>query len=178
MLWMRAACRFARVVCLALASLSIAMVVTADASSTWRRHVDNRLGLSVDLPAKGFVAADPAPGNEGIRLVASDGSGEISVYSVPLSSMSFSAFRRQLIEGARDYGARITYTAGGDNWFVFSGLWKDQIVYYKVLLKQVCGTPTAHQFHLRYPRNQKRSYDPVIARMDDTLRSSPQPVCR
>ncbi|WP_137392211.1 hypothetical protein [Rhodoligotrophos defluvii] len=159
------------------AVLCLGTVVPAAAQAEWRRHVDGRLGLSVDVPARGFVRADPEAGNDGLRLVSADGSGEIAVYSVPLPSMSFAAFRRQLTDGARARGTRITYIAGGKSWFVFSGHWDGQIVYYKVLLKQVCGVPMAHQFHLRYPRDQKRAYDAVIERMDDTLRGVAGTTC-
>ncbi|MGF7161829.1 hypothetical protein FHS85_003470 [Rhodoligotrophos appendicifer] len=149
----------------------------ADAQSSWRRYSDQRLGISIEVPREGFIDVSGETQGEGIDLKAVDGTGEISVYSAALTSLSFKAFRQQLIKGAEDRGLDVTYRDGGQSWFVFSGLLDDHILYYKVLLKTVCGVPTAQQFHLRYPREKKRDYDAIVERMERTLARSPQVRC-
>jgi hypothetical protein len=67
---------------------------------------------------------------------------------------------------------RLTYKAEGKNWLVLSGTKGTNIVYMKIM--EGCGA--AHEVRIEYAAQNKKLYDPVVARLSQSLAcNSPQP---
>ena len=155
-----------------LAALIGPLVVNAAHAETWKRYTNERFGTSVEVPAD-FTAKPPPANNDGRTFVSRDGSARILVYGSNAPSVvveSFAAYKDWVAEEEAKDGLRISYKAGGPDWFALSGTAGPKVVYMKVVAG-CSDRSVAHHVRIEYPSSQKASYDPVVARVARSLRA-------
>jgi len=147
-------------------------------AADWERYANPRFGTSAEVPVDGF-APDPAPENgDGQGWTSTDGKGQILVFgSFIIVAETFDGYRNFQMSAAQEDGLDVTYSAGGKNWYTFSGTHGDDIIYEKAVLSRDCSTPIANHIYLKYPANQRARYDPIIRRMAKSLRGGRSEAC-
>ena len=74
----------------------------------------------------------------------------------------------------------ITYRRNGDSWFVLSGEGNGKIFYEKVMFS--CSGRLISSFAMIYPTEQRKAFDPIVERVEDSFRPAtkcgPQPVAK
>jgi len=168
--------RLIAVIAVTLALLVCALPARAD---DWERYANPRFGTSAEVPVDGF-APDPAPENgDGQGWTSTDGKGQILVFgSFVLVDETFGGYRDSQMSAAQEDGLDVTYSAGGKDWFAFSGTQGDDIIYEKAVLSRACSTPIANHIYLKYPASQRSRYDPVVRRMAKSLRGGRAGACQ
>lgn len=130
----------------------------------WTGYVNDRFGTAIDYPADLFEMLPPPDNDDGRSFAVRNGEGGFFVFA------SYNVFEWTLAElleddlASGDYGS-VTYRRTGDDWYVLSGHRGDDIFYRKVIL----AGDVIHFFEATYPRAQRKSFDPVIARMAKSL---------
>ena len=162
---------------LAAAALGLALAAGTARADTWTRFRDPQSGTSVELPASRFRALPAGRQGAGTVFASRDGRALLSVYGdYLLSAASFPDYTRRLVDRVRRAGTRVTYTAGGRGWFVYSGYRGPRIVYEKVILS--CRRPlVAHHMVIDYATSARRTYDPITARLSQSLEHLNAPPC-
>ena len=138
----------------------------------WTTYVNPRFGTRAEVPLNKFHADRPPENGDGQSWTSVDGEGRISVYgSYLVVADTLQGYREFSLNTARKDGVAITYSAGGRNWFSYSGTQGSVIVYMKALLSKDCDPPIVHHIYLRYPAAQREGYDAIVARMAKSLRA-------
>ena len=157
---------------LALALLIAVLGLGPAHAAEWRKYVDPTFGYSITIPEDGFDA-ELGPGRNGLTIYERDGRGQIDVYAIrnddglTLSEMKAALSTADRIE-------RITYSRAGHSWLVVSGYYKrpadegTELIFYAKFMISKDGKSTA-AFEASYPLSEKRRFDPVIERMEDSL---------
>jgi hypothetical protein len=164
----------------AVIAVGLALLVCADPAlaGDWERYANPRFGTSAEIPGDGF-APDPAPENgDGQGWTSTDGKGQILVFGAfVLVDETFGGYRDFELSTAREDGLDVTYSAGGKNWYAFSGTKGGDIIYEKAVLSNACSTPIANHIYLKYPASQRARYDPIVQRMAKSLRGGRAGAC-
>ena len=162
---------------LAAAILGLVLAAGEARAEAWTRFRDPQSGTAVELPASRFRALPTGRQGAGTVFASRDGRAMLSVYGDYLLSVgSFPDYARRLLDRVRRGGTRVTYTAGGRGWFVYSGYKGPRIVYEKVILS--CRRPlVAHHMVIDYATSARRTYDPITARLSHSLEHLNAPPC-
>jgi len=161
------------VIFVALASV-IQFVPGISFAAEWLHYRDPAFGYSVSIPDDGFhIEIDPS--RNGLTIYERDGRGQIDVYGVTdAAGLSLTELRAALSEAERI--RQITYSRAGRSWFEMSGYYNrftddgaDLIFYAKFMISKDRQSVSA--FEASYPVSDKRRYDAIIERMEDTLTS-------
>ena len=170
--------RFRTVGLIAMFCVLFVAVAAQAGDGGWWRYVNPRFGTAADIPVAGFVP-DPAPENgDGKAWTSTDGLGHIAVYGSHVAvAEDFTGYREFLLETAQNDGVDITYSAAKAGWFAYSGFKGDDIVYVKVVESDACGALVAHHLSLRYPRDQREAYAPIVKHMAHSLGAAPREGC-
>jgi hypothetical protein len=157
---------------LALALLIVVLGLAPAHAAEWRNYVDPTFGYSVTIPEDGFDV-EVGPANNGLTLYERNGHGQIDVYGIrnddglTLTEMKVALSKADRIE-------QITYGRAGHSWLVVSGYYKrpashdtDLIFYAKFMISKDRKSIAA--FEASYPLSEKRRFDPIIERMEDSL---------
>lgn len=155
---------------LLVATLSLAPTPAA----AWDAYENPTYGYRIDLPGGPF-AVEPAAGGTGVTLLDLAGRGQIDVYGADnAQELSPRAFESAL--GAAPRIAEITYARRGNSWFVISGHYRREgaestplIFYAKVMFSPDRQRLAA--FEASYPQAEKARWDPIIERLEASLRA-------
>jgi hypothetical protein len=155
---------------------SLLLVISASmpglAQTGWEAYRDPALGYRIDLPRGGFERFE---GGEG-RVILADPGGQARI-TVFGEDVPAGRSLKELEEALRqsDLVDEVTYRAGGKSWFVLSGHFRDtqapeeMVFYVKLMLN---GDRSAYStFAISYPRRLKPQYDPVVERLERSLRA-------
>lgn len=139
-------------------------------AADWARHTNDRFGASAEIPTS-FRMEPPPENGDGFAFVSPDGRARITVsggYMVASGGLAaFSEYKDDLLRYAADDGVEITYRAGGRDWLAYSGLKGSTIVY----SKSIAGCPdVVNSIHMEYPESERSTYDPIAARVSNSLR--------
>jgi hypothetical protein len=152
--------------------LMLPMAVAAPEIS-WQTYENPAYGYSVDLPLGLFTGS--SNGDRGVTLLENEGRGQIDVYgALNVQDMSPREFERELSKADRI--REVTYSRRGASWFVISGYYRregdesDDLIFYAKFMFSADGRVLA-AFEASYPRSDKRRFDPIIERMEDSLSS-------
>lgn len=130
---------------------------------TYKVYGNGRFGFSIEYPSTFKVKLIPA--NDDGRIFASqDGKAELTVSGINniLNETPTSAYNSLLKEHKN-----ASYKKRGGNWFVLSWIEGNKIVYEK----QVVGTGSINTFVIKYPLNQNKYYDPIVAHLDASFKT-------
>ena len=135
--------------------------------SQWTRYSNDRFGTSIDYPAGLFRALAPPANNDGRTFTARQGEGGFIVFG---SNLVFGMTIAELLaddEASGGYDA-VTYRRSGPDWYVLSGYRAGEVFYRKVMLG--LRGEVIHTFEITYPPARKPVFDPVAARMAQSMR--------
>jgi hypothetical protein len=144
-------------------------------AAEWRHYSDPQLGLSIDLPAEGFEAAPDSGSAAALRLVDTADDALIEVFGgVNRDGLTLRGFAD--LVAAADRIAEVTYRTGGRTWFVLSGYYRreghgdQELIFYSKFmfspdLRRFSG------FEINYPVALKRRFDPIVARLESSMRA-------
>jgi hypothetical protein len=151
-----------------LLSLAAGRAIAGD-TITRDLYVNERYGTILDLPA-GFHPIGQSPANGDGRAFEDGRAARLTVFAnagPPQVARDFAAYRELVMRlAAEDEKVRITYRSGGRDWFVFSGLKGDRIVYVRVIHR--CGA--AHHVEFEYPADLRDQYQAVDRNLAQALR--------
>ncbi len=140
------------------------------AAAEWSRHTNDRFGASAEIPAWFRKLPDPANG-DGFAFMSPDRRARIFVtgnYMVtPDGTVGFSEYKETLLQDAAGDGVKVTYRSGGRDWLAYSGLKGSTIVYGKAI---AACRDVVNRIHMEYPESERRTYDPIAARVSRSLR--------
>jgi len=139
----------------------------AQPGETWATYRNDRFGTTIDYPRR-FRPGRPPDNNDGLTFSSPDGA-TLAVWA----SLNINSDDRVTLERATreaQAGHEIwSYSARGENWFVFSGRrGPDGIFYKRYLLSH--GGDVINAFDLGYPEALKPDYDPIVTRISRSLR--------
>ncbi len=155
------------------AGLVVLMCAGIAAAQSWEEYVDPEYGHSFQIPGDQFQEVS----NEDGRLIFEDVSGDarIAAYQGEIPVGTGLAKIEELVASA-DWIRNITYRAGGNSWFVLSGHYlRDRedadptIFYFKAMLNAERTRYSA--IEISYPRSRKAEFDPVVTRIEKSLRA-------
>jgi hypothetical protein len=144
--------------------LSIGTVFAA--TSPWAVQRDSTLGFRFSYPRDVFHRTK-GDGKPSFHYFASkDAKLMVGAWSNK-AGQTPNEFKRWLLANAGGYEDK-TYVPRGRSWFVISGYRGDDIYYEKVMFS--CAGRIVNVFAITYPKNRRRSYDPVVEQMEDEFR--------
>lgn len=153
--------------------LSVLLLVTSDlarAQDEWRTYENETYGYAIEQPVAGFTRVET---DKGVTLSSVDGRGQIDIYgAVNEQSLDPLAFKAAL--AGADRIREITYSRDGKSWLAVSGYYRrdgdsaDDLIFYAKFMFSPDRTVLA-AFEASYPVADKRRYDSIIERMEDSL---------
>jgi len=142
--------------------------IPAQADERWTSQRDENFGFSFSYPEALFssVPGDDKPSFHYFASNTSDAKFLVGAWD-NRSGATPEHFKQWMIAHAGGY-EDVTYQPRGRSWFVLSGYRDDQIYYEKVMFS--CGSYVVNIFAIAYPTAQRRLFDPVVERMEDSFR--------
>ena len=150
--------------------LALAVVIAAPAiAEDWTTYENARFGTALDLPV-GLTAAPPPTNGDGRSFSSADGNTQIVVYAGfwDVRSNNWGEYRAWIGETIANGGGKVTYEAGGDDWFVFSGTLRGSIFYTRANRSSRCPS-IAHHVEIAYPVAEKDRRDPWVTRITKSM---------
>lgn len=155
--------------CVVVLVMTAAMVSSA-AASGWITYVNERFGAAADIPTTYKEGESPANG-DGLTFTSPDGDATIAVWGALATVMdeSFADYAKRLASYDKDEGWDVSYSAGKDDWYAFSGSKADRIFYEKLI--KACNGDIANHVRLEYPAARKLEFDPIVKHVGKSLHS-------
>jgi hypothetical protein len=154
-----------------LAGLLLLAGACEAAAETWKVYANARYGTIAEYPADRFRPGRPPDNGDGQGFTAKDGA-QLSIFgSLNINNETPATYEQFLRSGSSDY-QNVTYRASGSNWLVLSGYRDDTIFYEKYLFAKGKDIDVIHGLVVTYPRAAKAVYDPIVARMAQSLHAS------
>lgn len=140
----------------------------------WLAFKDTDDGYTIDLPL-GLFDADAGEQTEGsMTLYEVGGDGQLVIYAGANDEGYSPRQIAELLEQTDRIDA-VTYRAAGRSWFVMSGYYhregvedKDLIFYTKMMFN--ADGSAFSTFEISYPVADKARYDPIVERLEASLR--------
>jgi hypothetical protein len=156
-----------------LAVTIAALVTPAVAQAEWTHYRDPQFGYALELPLGLFEPVD-SPADGRIVYRTPDGGGELNIFGASNSQGLSPRGLREVLATADPVDV-ITYERAGRSWFVLSGYYtseqaRDETVFYAKVMLNADRTAFAG-FEISYPRSEKALYDPIVEKLEDTLRA-------
>ena len=143
-------------------ALSLSPAVASPAGSDgWARYTDPESGISISYPQRLFP--ETAETDEGLRFIGAE--AEIEISARDDIGVRSTGELRDLIMNAEGY-AKLTYSPAGKSWMVASGYRNGDVYYEKFFVRG--GKLRA--FSIRYPKEARATYDPVVERLEDEFK--------
>jgi hypothetical protein len=150
--------------------LLAAVWVGSALADDWTTYVNDRFGATADIPASYKPGEAPA-NDDGLSFVSPEGDATIFVWGslATVEEESFADYAKRLIAYDKDDGWEVSYSAGKDDWYAFSGSNADRILYERII--RACNGEIANHVRLEYPAARKTAFDPIVEHVTKSLRS-------
>ncbi|MFZ1681073.1 MAG: hypothetical protein WAT70_08625 [Rhizobiaceae bacterium] len=147
-----------------IVALAVAITAAPVAHAADVTYRNPRFGTVLTIPGDVFDTPEPASENgDGQSWTSADGAW-LGVWGW-YNALDFDA--ESLLEFSAGNHRDITYRASGPDWAVLSGYDEDGRVFYE---RNEFGADGAlHTMLVRYPPDLKPKYDPLVARLADSL---------
>jgi hypothetical protein len=134
----------------------------------WTVFVELKYGTRLDVPSAVFVTSDgPATRGVGRQFKTPDGRASLAVYSQRNDARDTPAsYLRKNLQSAR---ADLDYERVTPEFFAISAVMGDSIYYSRCNFSHDAGR-TIHCFDLKYPVQERQSWDGIVTRMSRSLR--------
>jgi hypothetical protein len=138
-------------------------------SGGWLSYRNEQFGQSLSYPGEVFQIERTSEAGDGVVFGARDTDARMLVGALP-NSDRHTVVTYQDFVARKSYAAyRIHYRPRGNTWFVLSGEGDGKIFYEKVVFS--CGGRLINSFALIYPAADRRIFDPIVERVEDTFRA-------
>ena len=135
----------------------------------WQSYRNERFGLSLSYPGRVFRIERTSEAGDGVVFGAPGTDARMLVGALPNRDRHTVATYQDFV-ARKSYAAyRIHYRPKGNTWFVLSGEGDGKIFYEKVVFS--CGGRLINSFALIYPAADRRIFDPIVERIEDTFRA-------
>lgn len=160
--------------CLGAALTLLALVANAEGrvreqspTADWRTFEVPDFGTSIEYPASIFTPAGRPEMGLGQRFERADGRAVLSIYA--RSNKAGDTPRTYLRKYLRVRRTTLEYVRVARSFFAISSEREGVILYSRCNFSR--GAPgVVHCFDLKYPQQEKRSWDPVVTRLSLSLR--------
>ena len=150
------------------AALALPCNALAAKREAWATYRNTRFGTSIEYPGR-FRPGRPPDNNDGQAFEADDGA-KLSVWgSLNINNDDRATLEAQMREQGQGPKEIYSYSARGENWFVFSGRRGPDGLFYKRYLLSHRGA-IINAFDIGYPEALKTEYDPIVTRMSKSLK--------
>lgn len=151
--------------------LSLALtftVVSLAGAQDWRTYSNPRYGFSLRYPSDIFAIERTAAAGDGELFVDKNGDARLLVGTL-INETGFTPRSYQTYVAQNSYADyRISYRRLGDTWFALSGESNGKIFYEKAMFS--CRGRLINSFALIYPSHQRRVFDRIVERVEDSFR--------
>lgn len=138
----------------------------------WQPYRNERFGFALIYPADTFEIERTSQQQDGRVFVGRDGSSRLLVGAFANESRHTPASYQEFIARQSYSNFDISYTRRGNTWFVLSGERDGRMFYEKVMFS--CGGRVINSFAMVYPSAQRRTFDPIVERIEDSFRPGTQ----
>ena len=135
----------------------------------WQSYRNERFGLSLSYPGEVFHIERTSDAGDGVVFAARGTDARMLVGAFPNRDRQTVAFYQDFVARKSYAGYQIHYRPRGNTWFVLSGEGDGKIFYEKVMFS--CGGRVINSFALIYPAAERRTFDPIVERVEDTFRA-------
>jgi hypothetical protein len=140
----------------------------AAAAQDWRQYRNERYGFTLQYPPDLFVTERAAEAGDGQVFSSSVDDARLLVGALPNESAYTPTTYQEYIARHSYPDYQIDYRRTGGSWFALSGEGRGRIFYEKVMF--TCGGRLITSFAMVYPSAQRRLFDPVVERIEDSFR--------
>ena len=134
----------------------------------WQSYRNERFGLSLSYPSRVFQIERTSEAGDGVVFAARGTEARMLVGALPNRDRQTVASYQDFV-ARKSYDYQIHYRPKGNTWFVLSGEGDGKIFYEKVVFS--CGGRLINSFALVYPAAERRIFDPIVERVEDTFRA-------
>jgi pyruvate/2-oxoglutarate dehydrogenase complex dihydrolipoamide acyltransferase (E2) component len=139
---------------------------------TWRKYTNDRLGFSLVIPSRVFAVEKQSEAGDGLVFVSKDGETRLLVGALKNADARTPSSYQDYIAQQSYANYDITYRRGGDSWFVLSGEGNGKTFYEKVMFS--CSGGLISSFAIIYPTEQRKAFNPIVERIEDSFRPGTQ----
>ncbi len=147
--------------------LLLALAPAASAQTRWTTYANARFGTTADYPADLFSRRDPEPENgDGVRLHSADGRATLTIFGHYNAGNDTPASYYETVVDKTG----VTYKHVTRASYVASGQRGGDIFYERCNFRRG-DRATVDCFELTYPAQEKKTWDPIVARISRSLRA-------
>jgi hypothetical protein len=149
-------------------SVLLIMWSSAPASADeWNKYLNEKYGFWLSYPTATFVLDRTSEAGDGVLFKGRSSDAKLLIGVLP-NTDRYSPSSYQKLIAQNSYGDfRIDYRKRGKTWLALSGE-NDTTVFYEKVHFACAGTRIV-SFAVLYPRAQKRVFDPIVERMEDSF---------
>lgn len=146
--------------------------VAAAAQSKYDTYINERFSFSIDYPSDLLTMQPPPTNGDGRAFLSKDGNIELQIWAN--YNALFHSVEQECAWSLENLkNVEVTYKKVADSWFVVSGTSNGKIYYQKTLYHKFKNTDVFFTFTLEYPKSQKRRFDPVVRRIENSFKFDP-----
>lgn len=134
----------------------------------WDRYVNSAYGIRLSYPSSVFAFDRASERGDGEVFVSDDGRARLLIGAFRNSDHHSPKSYQRFISEYSYPGAEIDYAPVGRNWTVLSGERANTMFYEKVFFR--CDGAVIGSFAMLYPVSERRFYDPIVERIEDSFR--------
>ncbi len=141
------------------------------AAHSYKSYVNVRYRYSIEYPAELLFAQGESENGDGQRFVSHDNQAQLTSWgehAVNTSTGDPQSLTQLYATETEKNRKDITYKTIAGNWYVTSGITGSNIFYRKTLLEG----GDFKRFELTYPTGQRKLFDPVVAHISKSFRST------
>jgi hypothetical protein len=151
-----------------------------DQTDPWRNYTNERYGFSLVVPSHVLTVEKRSDAGDGLVFASKDGEARLLVGTMKNTDAQTPRSYQDYIAQQSYADYNITYRRGGDSWFVLTGEGNGRIFYEKVMFS--CSSDLISSFALIYPTEQRRTFDPIVEKIEDSFepatKCGPRPAAK
>ena len=143
-----------------------------DQTDSWRTYTNERYGFSLVIPSHVLAVEKKSDAGDGLVFASKDGETRLLVGALKNADARTTSSYQDYIAQQSYADYNITYRRGGDSWFVLSGEGNGKTFYEKVMFS--CSGGLISSFAIIYPTEQRKAFNPIVERIEDSFRPGTQ----
>lgn len=154
-------------------ALTVAQVAAVSAASIgWTSLRNDRFGFQLEYPAHVLQPQQSSEAGDGVLLVSRDAKAKLLVGAFRNAERHTPASYQAYVAQRSYPDFPVSYAPRGQTWFVLSGERSGKIFYEKVMFSCQGGVITS--FAMTYPSAERRRFDPIVERVENSFRPGPR----
>lgn len=139
-----------------------------DQTDSWRTYTNERYGFRLLIPSRALALEKQSDEGDGLVFASKDGETRLLVGALKNAEARTPSSYQDYIAQQSYSAYDITYRRNGGSWFVLSGEGNGKIFYEKVMFS--CSGTLISSFAMIYPTGQRKAFDPIVERVEDSFR--------